>query len=136
MFDNKVLIRINKSKLTYFYSKWNINNDCDCDFMFYENKNFINKYNKGIELPIYSNNFLEWFESNKSNLTISNKEESIKSNKNTLNDFFNEKNIDANSDLGKELTKIYNDKQKKLQEEIELLRQDVESLAIKDFKER
>ena len=77
MFDNKVLIRINKSKLTYFYSKWEFNKDVYCDYIFGENKNFRDKYNEGNLIINQTKDFLSWFENNRKNignLNISKKE--------------------------------------------------------------
>ena len=65
MFDNKVLIRINKSKLSYFYSKWNFNKNINCDEIFRFNDNFSNKYNDGKPIPLDKEDFLKWFEENR-----------------------------------------------------------------------
>ncbi len=63
-------------------------------------------------------------------------EDKMTNNRNTLDSLFKEKGYDRDSGIGKELVKIYNDTQDKLNKELEGLKSQVVDIAISDFNDR
>ena len=62
--------------------------------------------------------------------------EKITNNTITLDNFLKEKGYNRDSGIGKELVKIYNDTQDKLNKELEGLKSQVVDIAISDFNDR
>lgn len=63
-------------------------------------------------------------------------EDKMTNNRNTLDSLLKEKGYDRDSGIGKELVKIYNDTQDKLNKELEGLKSQVVDIAISDFNDR
>lgn len=59
-------------------SSWNLNNGVECVYMFVGNHNFLNKYNNGENVSIYSFECLQWLNENREKIKeINNPKEEV-----------------------------------------------------------